>query len=424
VEARPADGTLVVFDCGTGAHELGQWLMANDETPIRGHLLITHTHWDHIQGLPFFAPLFAAGNEWDIYAPGGLGQSLEATLAGQMQYTYFPITLEQLGAAIRFHDLVEGPFAIESLSAAARYLNHPAMSLGYRLETGGKTVVCATDHEPHVRALPDVAKRGSARRRMPVHPEDQRHVEFLSGADLLIHDAQYTASEYSQKVGWGHTPVEWAVDYAVAANVKRLALFHHDPLHDDEAIDRIVDHCRQRCAATGSRLDVFAAAEGMVIDIPERQFAGHESAGPPAHIDAPVQPSTPLTILIADDDPVVVRLLRATLRPDGFRLLEANDGASAMSIARQERPDLILLDWRMPGVDGLDVCRTLRGEPDEHLRNVPVVLITAETGSDNVTLGVAAGVTDYLRKPFTPAHVRSRVRAWLLRTTASAAGST
>src|SRR5262249_4992838 len=100
VELRADDGTLVILDCGTGAHGLGQALVAAAERPIRGHLLISHTHWDHIQGFPFFAPLFASGNEWDIYAPGGLGQELAATLAGQMQYTYFPVSLDQLGATI------------------------------------------------------------------------------------------------------------------------------------------------------------------------------------------------------------------------------------------------------------------------------------------------------------------------------------
>src|ERR671934_495855 len=105
VEIRTADGTLVVLDCGTGAHGLGQALLASGERPLRGHLLITHTHWDHIQGFPFFAPLFVPGSEWDLYAPGGLGQQLEATLAGQMAYTYFPVRLDELGATLRCHDL-------------------------------------------------------------------------------------------------------------------------------------------------------------------------------------------------------------------------------------------------------------------------------------------------------------------------------
>ena len=110
VEVGMADGTHVVFDCGTGAHGLGQALLASGQRPIDGHLLITHTHWDHIQGFPFFAPLFMPGNTWDIYAPGGLGNRLKDTLSGQIEYTYFPVTLRQLGATIRFHDLVEGAF--------------------------------------------------------------------------------------------------------------------------------------------------------------------------------------------------------------------------------------------------------------------------------------------------------------------------
>ena len=149
VELQTARGTLIVLDCGTGAHELGQALLDAGPSPLRGHLLISHTHWDHIQGFPFFAPLFASHSEWDIYAPGGLGKRLEDTLAGQMEYTYFPVTLEQLDATVRFHDLVEGAFEIEDVHVAARFLNHPALTLGYRLEAGGASVVYAVDHEPH-----------------------------------------------------------------------------------------------------------------------------------------------------------------------------------------------------------------------------------------------------------------------------------
>lgn len=123
----------------------------------------------------------------------------------------------------------------------------------------------------------------------------------------------------------------------------------------------------------------------------------------------------PATVLIADDDPTIVKLLTATLRPEGFRLLTASDGASALRIARAERPALILLDWNMPGLGGLDVTRTLRAETDPYLSTVPVVLITAEAGTENTATGFAAGVTDYLTKPFKPPLVRARVRAWLQR---------
>jgi phosphoribosyl 1,2-cyclic phosphodiesterase len=136
VEVRAADGTLIVLDCGTGAHDRGRSLVASGERPIRGHLLLTHTHWDHIQGFPFFAPLFIQGNEWDVYAPLGLGQRLEDTRAGQMEYEYFPVTLGQLGATMRYHELTEGNFDLGTVQVTTRYLNHPGLALGYRLEAG------------------------------------------------------------------------------------------------------------------------------------------------------------------------------------------------------------------------------------------------------------------------------------------------
>jgi CheY-like chemotaxis protein len=404
VELRSADGTLVVLDCGTGAHGLGLSLVADGEPRRDGHLMISHTHWDHIQGFPFFAPLFVPGNSWDIYAPGALGRELEHTLAGQMEYSYFPVTLAQLGATTRYHDLAEGEFAIGGLRVVAQYLNHPALALGYRVEVGGVAVVYAVDHEPHA---PNPAARRAGD--PPMHDEDRRHVKFLADADLVVHDAQYTLEEYPHKAGWGHTPAEWAVDYAIAAGARRLALFHHDPLRTDEALDRVVDLCRQRAVTAGSPLQVFAAAEGEEVRLVEREVGLVRSETRPGR---PVA-AGPLTILVADDDPTVVRLLTLALEQDGFRMVTATDGESALARARLEHPALILLDWQMPGADGIEVTRALRDDPD--LRDVPVVLITAQSGAANTAAGFAAGVTDYLTKPFRAAHVRARVQAWLLR---------
>jgi CheY-like chemotaxis protein/phosphoribosyl 1,2-cyclic phosphodiesterase len=413
VEVRTDDGTLIVLDCGTGAHELGLALMASGERPLHGHLMLTHTHWDHIQGFPFFAPLFVAGNEWDIYAPGGLGRHLETTLAGQMEYTYFPVTLAQLGATTHYHDLVEGSFAIGDVSIVTQYLNHPALALGYRVAVGGVSLVYSVDHEPHA---PSPCGGSSSARPVPgarpAHAEDRRHVDFLTGADLVIHDAQYTIEEYPQKEGWGHSPAEWTVDYAVAARAKRLALFHHDPLRSDEALDRLLAVCRERLAAAGSELEVFAAAEGHVVELVEREASTTDQVKLPTS-DSPTTESQ--TVLVADDDPTIVQLLVSTLAREGFRVLTAHDGENALRLARAERPDLILLDWQMPGASGVEVTRRLRGEADPELRDTPVVLITAQSGTANTELGFAAGVTDYLTKPFRPAHVCSRVRAWLLR---------
>ena len=174
VEVRSARGTLVIIDCGTGGHSLGQKFMAAGGQGLRGHILISHTHWDHIQGIPFFAPLFEPGNEWDIYGPKGLGQSLREALAGQMQYTYFPVTLDQYEAKVRYHDLVEGSFEIEDIKISTRYLNHTALSLGYRLTADGVAVVYACDHEPYSRAL------ATGEREMT--GQDLQHAEFVRGA--------------------------------------------------------------------------------------------------------------------------------------------------------------------------------------------------------------------------------------------------
>lgn len=415
VEVRAPDGTLIVLDCGTGAHELGRTLVATGER-VRGHLFISHMHWDHINGFPFFAPLFVPGNEWDVYAPSGLGERLEDTLAGQMEYPYFPITLEQLAATIRYHDLAEGELALGDVRVVTQYLNHPALTLGYRFEVGGVSVVYATDHEPNSPHQLWPPGEPLTRGRSRVHREDERHIAFIEGADLLIHDAQYALAEYPEKTTWGHTPAELATDFALAADVKRLALFHHDPSRNDDAVDALVAACRQRIAARGGEMRVFAAAEGDTIvlePLGATDTATLRGARDPAERRASDPHAT--TIVVVDDEASILEMLIATLEPEGFRLVGARDGETALEIVRAERPDLVLLDWGLPGRDGLDVCRTLRRDPDPKLASVPIVVLTGRTGAEDMQEGFRAGVTDYLTKPFKATHVRSRVRAWLLR---------
>jgi CheY-like chemotaxis protein/glyoxylase-like metal-dependent hydrolase (beta-lactamase superfamily II) len=408
VEVR-SDDTLIVLDCGTGAHELGQQIQAASPGPGRGHLLITHTHWDHIQGFPFFAPLFVPGSEWDVYAPRQMGRTLEEILAGQMQRTYFPVPLGDLAATIRYHELTEGAFELDGVRVTTRYLNHPAPALGYRLEASGVVVVYATDHEPHSRHHPD--GRGEAAH---VHREDERHIEFLAGADLLIHDATYTLDEYPAKLSWGHTPAEWAVDFAVVARARRLALFHHDPSRTDRALDALVARCRQRLPASDAP-EVFAAAEGQYLVVVQ---PGTTSAAAGPLVAATAERARPVhetTILIADDDQDVMSVIVETLEPEGYRVLTASDGNTALDLARKERPDIVVLDWMMPGLDGLSVCRALRQDDNPRLAQVPVVLITGRADAKDTADGFTAGVTDYLTKPFKPTHLLARLQSWLLR---------
>ena len=196
-----------------------------------------------------------------------------------------------------------------------------------------------------------------------------------------------------------------------AARVPRLALFHHDPSRTDDALDALLARCRARPSASG--MEVFAAIEGREVVI--------EPRGPVAGALAPAVRSSPrrapdeTTILVVDDDPDIIDLLKETLADEGYRLLSATDGEAALDIARQEHPDMVVLDWIMPKRDGLSVCRALRADADPRLADVPVILNTGRADAADTAAGFAAGVTDYLTKPFKPSHLLARLEAWLLR---------
>jgi phosphoribosyl 1,2-cyclic phosphodiesterase/CheY-like chemotaxis protein len=406
IEIRSARETLVIVDCGTGGHSLGQKLMSAAVKGLRGHILISHTHWDHIQGIPFFEPLFAPGNEWDIYGPKGLGQSLREALAGQMQYAYFPVTLDQCGAKIRYHDLVEGTFDIDDIKVSTRYLNHPALTLGYRFEADGVTVVYACDHEPHSHML--------ATGQGKISGQDLRHAEFVSGADLLIHDAQYTAEEYPDKIGWGHSPVEYVVNLGRHARVKRVALTHHDPLRDDDAIDRLVANVRTKLQRGASPLDVFAAVEGQIVEVaPSRQQDSARQAGD-FQAETPIESAlVESSVLLGVADTKLAAALSEAIRAEGIYATLFSDIDEVKELIAKDRPSLAILEHDPPRIDGMDTCRAIRRQENNGEHRLPVVMIAGLEDSDS---GVAAGVTDWLIKPFTSAYARTKIRAWVLRT--------
>jgi phosphoribosyl 1,2-cyclic phosphodiesterase/DNA-binding response OmpR family regulator len=379
--------------------------MSSGNKPLRGHLLISHTHWDHIQGLPFFAPLFVPGNEWDIYAPHGFAQSVRETLAGQMQHTYFPVELEELGATIRFHNLTEGMFAVGDIKVRTQYLNHPALALGYRLEADGVSVVYCCDHEPHSRPLAS----GSG----DVGGQDQRHAEFVSGCDLLIHDAQYRFDEYEGKIGWGHSTIEYVVAIARMAGVKSLALTHHDPSRDDDTIDREVGIIQASLRAQASALNVFGAAEGLGVELRHQPSAPseHLTAEPAAELGASPQLSQQ-TVLLGIADPALYDELQRVLHTDGIRVLRANSSSSVVRLVQADEPSLILLERHLHGVDSLETCAEIRRSSSANCVEVPIVIIAAQ---EEVEAGIAAGATDWLIKPFSTLYARTRMRAWLMR---------
>jgi CheY-like chemotaxis protein/phosphoribosyl 1,2-cyclic phosphodiesterase len=405
VELETDAGTLLMFDCGTGARLLGLDLLRRYPSGVQASILLGHSHWDHIQGFPFFTPIFLPSSRFTIYAPSGGDKRLAEVLAGQMEYTYFPVSLEQLQANISFEDLGEDRFTIGEATIQTQYLNHTALTLGYRVSVGGVTVVYATDHEPHAQQLWRVDASG---KRSVLHQGDQRHIEFLAGADLLIHDAQYTEAEYDQKLGWGHSTVEYCVDVAAEAGVKRLALFHHDPSRADTDLDRLVAACQHRAEEHGADLAVFGAAEGRSVTLRERHEASVAGA-------QPIEPglSHRPRVLIAEDDPDVREVLADMLSDDDYELVVARDGREALGLALGRTPDLALIDLRMPGLDGQEVCRALRAEA--RTRDMPVIILTASGSENDIVLGFEGGATDYITKPFAPAMVRTRVRSWLLR---------
>jgi phosphoribosyl 1,2-cyclic phosphodiesterase len=406
VEVRSDAGTVVVLDCGTGAHGLGHDLLARaDGATVDGHLLISHTHWDHIQGLPFFAPLFAPEGSWHIYGPRGLAGSLGETLGGQMQYTYFPVTIEQLAATVDYHDLVEGTFDIDDFTVTTRYLNHPALTLGYRLEVDGATLVYASDHEPHDRRLADGGDPATSR-------HDLDHAALFEGADLLIHDAQYVAEEYPEKTGWGHSTVEYVVAVAGRARVAKVALFHHDPSRTDEAVDAVVSLARDQAAAIGFRGDVFAAAERTTIELrgAATDVTGTGGARP---IPDPALDDVGRTVLLAVRSPEIAAILRQAAEEEELELWETADQDEAVEIARRERPAIVVLEGDPGGEVVSDFARAM-GDV-EKVPGGDISLIAVSATGDPPTDPDDLSITDSLEWPASTGYVRTKLRAWLLR---------
>ena len=243
LEFRSEAGTLLIVDCGSGLRLLGKALAKEfGNRPIRAHVLLSHYHWDHIQGLPFFSPLYNKMNNFHFHSFYHPQASLEEVLDGQMSDPYFPVDMSVMPARRRFSEIKKSPFKIKDFTIHAREINHPQGCLCFRIENKSRAVVFATDIEPG-------------------EPESDRTVcEMARGADLLIYDAQYTREQLKrEKKGWGHSTWEDAVRVSQDAKVKELILFHHDPDRDDDSIDRIQESARRRFP--NSR----AAFEGMEI---------------------------------------------------------------------------------------------------------------------------------------------------------------
>jgi phosphoribosyl 1,2-cyclic phosphodiesterase/CheY-like chemotaxis protein len=265
VELR-CGGEILVFDAGTGIRALGEALLREYGTrPLTVHLFISHTHWDHIQGFPFFMPAYQPTSTINVYGPSGQGRPLVKLLRGQMDPDYFPVALGDMGAAIRVHEYSGSEFTIGDTTIRAHYLNHPGMTLGYRVTQGDKCVVYATDNEPYRHTLARFGRAEVAEGFGALLDDDL--VRFVDGADLYIGEAQYTDEEYPHKVGWGHSSVSATVEVALRARVKTLALYHHDPMHTDEVVTAMEGAARRLIRSRGVEMRCFAAQEGQVIEV-------------------------------------------------------------------------------------------------------------------------------------------------------------
>ena len=243
VEIRSDAGSLLIIDCGSGLRMLGKALVGEfGLEPIRAHVLLSHYHWDHIQGLPFFAPLYEKRNQFHFYSYRLPGATLEEALEGQMADPYFPVDMAAMLAVRTFTEIQQGPFPLDDFTIQARQVNHPQGCLTFRIENNGKAVLYATDNEPG-----DETSDRSIR-------------ELARGADLLIFDAQYSPDQMqAAKKSWGHSTWEEGVRICEEAGIKQFILFHHDPDRDDDAVDQLEAIARARFP--NSR----AAYEGMEI---------------------------------------------------------------------------------------------------------------------------------------------------------------
>jgi phosphoribosyl 1,2-cyclic phosphodiesterase len=268
---------LIIIDLGSGIRELAGLVMKKDlpRGPIKTKVFLTHTHYDHIMGFPFFTPIFIPGTELDIYGPVTYEEdTLDKIVGDQLRYRYFPVRLEELRAKIDYHQLKEGSIDLGSgLTVTTKYLNHPILVLGYKFEFQGKVLCTAYDHELFRNVFdvkpddPGYDETAVKEGEIAAREENEKVQAFYRNADLLVHDTQYTHKEYeSGKIGWGHSSFEWAINSAHRAGVKHLVLFHHEPLRSDQELEGYYA-AYMKLIKGKTRMKVSIAQEGRTFEV-------------------------------------------------------------------------------------------------------------------------------------------------------------
>lgn len=239
----------IVFDLGTGLRTWGASL--GTKVPFHGHALVSHMHWDHVQGLPFFGPILAAGSTLDVYGPGHDADAVSDEFNQFLRPPCFPVRLADLPGELTFHSVNDSEFVIGEATITSRSVPHVGETNGYRIDHGGVSVVYISDHQQPIDGSLTISDSVLA---------------LCEGADLLIHDAQFTWPEFDAKSSWGHCTVDFAVAVAAQSGARQLAMFHHDPSHDDDQIDAMLQTTRDLARGTGIEA-VFAASEGLSLSV-------------------------------------------------------------------------------------------------------------------------------------------------------------
>jgi phosphoribosyl 1,2-cyclic phosphodiesterase len=269
IEVRCDDGTLLVIDAGTGLFPLAQSLLADPRRPIEANLFITHSHWDHIHGLPFFLPLFVMGSRVRLHGAADTvsGKGIEHVMGVQLQYSYFPVGEAQMNATIEYRTLELGtPVAVGDATVSNVVMSHPVTNLGYRIDYGGKSLFFTGDHEPPFNPYapdhPDYAVRAAE-----VAASNDAIDALVRGVDALIVDCSYTRDEYPAKVGWGHGTFDTALAMALRCGVRQLYCTHHEPTRSDDELEAVFANVMARHAGQLNGLQVFLAYEGLEVSL-------------------------------------------------------------------------------------------------------------------------------------------------------------